>query len=682
MENASNALILRRPNGRLQACEPCRKRKLACDHTRPVCSRCRKRKQGESCVYVVLPSSSKPSGPRRSLPSPASPGQHSPPRNGTIRPLQVGPTIGPEVQVPTGRPGYLGFTSYCTVIEETENSLSRVQGPGSVTLHCGSAAQSPPDEPVEIMSPRIRDMCLIVLHNVPDAGRECTLSLYNGSDSWFLPVAQRLYHSLYDTFGHYFVPDRSVSKLEELARLLCVNTTRPFSDDESDPERWVSQFSGRNMRWEALGILSIFMDFAPTPDPGSVWKGSGSAGFDRASRTTSGSLHLCHELCKEFSAANSLVLCLSLRCTVVDSRIFGDADISVWRGSAERISLLTFLGFHAVAETDRNQACMSSEIKKRLFYSIYAVAMVVVAFTGRPPLLSGRFTSTPLPLDISDDDLFSKDNFAKAVKQLDDRGWNTDGRMHKATQIRARGLIAAISEEVLEIALSHKSTASIQTLLDLRARQLRMKSEFPHCLHYNPKDLENPKVPVETLGPRIFIQLEHLQNLFFIERLLLRYGHEDNGDLLSVSFDMVSLALSYWTHLDRLAPYRIDCEWLVMAYAVPAGGILCLELLKPTLHVRTHIDPIITRSAIIQKLSLLIGYLDWLGPSGPNGNPCSDAKSVIERVLNHTLNATSSIYDTSAAFEWDSSTQLDFNFDLLDTFDWNRPDVLSSQQSN
>lgn len=42
-------------NGRLQACEPCRKRKLACDHALPACSRCRKRDQVADCTYVSPP---------------------------------------------------------------------------------------------------------------------------------------------------------------------------------------------------------------------------------------------------------------------------------------------------------------------------------------------------------------------------------------------------------------------------------------------------------------------------------------------------------------------------------------------------------------------------------------------------------------------------------------------------
>ena len=120
-----------------------------------------------------------------------------------------------------------------------------------------------------------------------------------------------------------------------------------------------------------------------------------------------------------------------------------------------------------------------------------------------------------------------------------------------------------------------------------------------------------------------------------------------------------------------------------MEFAVPAGGILLMELLKPPSLASQHPGPgpqvpRVSRSNIVQKLSLLVGFLDWVNPSAPNGDLCSECKSVIQRVLDQTLNVVST--DRFAAPDpldsWDfPSTQLDFNFDLLDTYDWLRPDV-------
>lgn len=44
-----------RRNGKRQACEPCRKGKLACDHGSPFCGRCVRRKTTEKCIYHPAP---------------------------------------------------------------------------------------------------------------------------------------------------------------------------------------------------------------------------------------------------------------------------------------------------------------------------------------------------------------------------------------------------------------------------------------------------------------------------------------------------------------------------------------------------------------------------------------------------------------------------------------------------
>lgn len=112
-----------------------------------------------------------------------------------------------------------------------------------------------------------------------------------------------------------------------------------------------------------------------------------------------------------------------------------------------------------------------------------------------------------------------------------------------------------------------------------------------------------------------------------------------------------------------------------MAYAAPGGGVLCLELLRPTpTGDAQHPKP--SRSNIIQQLSLLVGFLSWVKASAPNADLCADCKVVIQRVLDHALNDTGAVSNALSVdiASWDASAQLDFNFDLMDTFDWLRPD--------
>lgn len=125
-----------------------------------------------------------------------------------------------------------------------------------------------------------------------------------------------------------------------------------------------------------------------------------------------------------------------------------------------------------------------------------------------------------------------------------------------------------------------------------------------------------------------------------------------------------------------------------MAYAAPAGGILCNELLHPTLHARPV--PGVTKARVVQQLSLLVGFLDWVNPTAPNGDLCTSTKAVVQHVLDHTLNHGGGPLDPANGgaqhgfdFPFDLGTDMGgfFSFDLLDTYDWLRPEALSSQQS-
>jgi len=124
----------------------------------------------------------------------------------------------------------------------------------------------------------------------------------------------------------------------------------------------------------------------------------------------------------------------------------------------------------------------------------------------------------------------------------------------------------------------------------------------------------------------------------------------------------------------------------VMAYAAPAGGILCQELLNPS--PPGNRPPEVSRSTIIQTLSLLVGFLGWVSPSAPGGDLCGTCKAIIQRVLDHTLNSeTGNTAPTVASthevglLDWDFS-DIEFGnyhqFDLLDTFDWIRADPMGS----
>lgn len=89
-----------------------------------------------------------------------------------------------------------------------------------------------------------------------------------------------------------------------------------------------------------------------------------------------------------------------------------------------------------------------------------------MSFTGRPPLLSRRFITTPLPLDLKDEYIFldQESMTQKATKTLDEHGWSIERGLYSSSIIRARCMAARVREEIVEVALGHESDSSANML--------------------------------------------------------------------------------------------------------------------------------------------------------------------------------------------------------------------------
>ncbi|GKT43044.1 thiamine repressible genes regulatory protein thi1 [Colletotrichum spaethianum] len=348
--------------------------------------------------------------------------------------------------------------------------------------------------------------------------------------------------------------------------------------------------------------------------------------------------------------------------------------------NGETVSLLTFLGLHVEQTKKPYKPTLASELRRRLLLKVFCIDKVVAAITGRPPALSRRYVLTPLPLDISDEVLAGDEKTtAKATSSLDAQGWNPDGALYSVTMWRARYRFMQIRDEIFEVALGAESSISGDAVRALKVKELKAAAELPIIMQFDESDIRNPKISGQILYIRLLMLLEHLQNLFFIERLLNR------RELLAVSYELTSATLLFWTNMDGLG-FHEDFQWLVMAYAAPGGGILCLELLQPAVTTNNTGVAVtdskgnpITRSSIVQVLSLLVGFLKWVGPQEVNGNICLGCRNIVQRVLDEALNMGPRSNPAVDGTEWDFPAQLDFNFDLLDTFEWMRPEFSWSE---
>lgn len=177
------------------------------------------------------------------------------------------------------------------------------------------------------------------------------------------------------------------------------------------------------------------------------------------------------------------------------------------------------------------------------------------------------------------------------------------------------------------------------------------------------------------ISAQLHLQVEHLQNLFFIERLLLETPSANMPQLVRISTEIVDLALVYWSNQNALESPHWETEWVIMCYGGPAAGILCKELLQPS--EVSQGSEAVSKSTIVQQLSKLIGILELVQPVTPNAKLRANIRDVIRMVVDHAsdwLPQTTVLPQHNAMEMMCDGINVNelFQFDLLNTFDWLR----------
>lgn len=262
--------LVTRRNGKTQACEPCRRRKVACDHGYPVCRRCRRRPNGETACYYASPDQEIRTG-ESSVAHKIVNGASFPEPWSVEASFQSNRHVGPEDRIwssPAARAplGFFGPTSFPAAYLETETNLS-TRGP-LVAAEALSDTYSPsiaaPPSPADIQAMVNMDqgasyLAVRVLQAIPE---KPTFNPFRSRtdviDEWVAGIAERLVMSTWETYGSYLRDRGNVLKLRELGSMICINTRKRINEDQDDSLAWVESFSGPNLRWEAVGIMFLY----------------------------------------------------------------------------------------------------------------------------------------------------------------------------------------------------------------------------------------------------------------------------------------------------------------------------------------------------------------------------------------------------------------------------------------
>ena len=314
--------VLKRRNGTQQACEPCRKAKIRCDHGSP-CGRCHRRMR--TCFYHPAPMTR------------SSPGQGTPkPNEVSLLDHAHSQYITPETSLAS--PPQETVKNSVFKKPHTPYSTTRFSAPFSENqASFGDALLDVLDEGVETYpktqspsdhSQHERDRMELgqrALHDFPTLKTCEALSRIIPSFS-MVHESPMIYHqclaSVWSQFGEHLQSPRTSSGLSKIVLELFENGKKHLQLEEN----WINWFGGPELRWEMIGILFTMFGLAfihgQEFDP--IFDLPEQQGRNR--HTAAAKMRQCSEICLKLcgDSVNDVVFTLMKNSGKLQSVIIGD----------------------------------------------------------------------------------------------------------------------------------------------------------------------------------------------------------------------------------------------------------------------------------------------------------------------------------------------------------------------
>ncbi|KAF2011491.1 hypothetical protein BU24DRAFT_426574 [Aaosphaeria arxii CBS 175.79] len=654
-----------RRNGKPASCEPCRKNKTRCDHTYPKCDRCHQRGIPEKCFYHPAPLTRKRDSPDADTQRPGAShssrvqkqrriSRRSPDTvlsdwESSILPT---PTVSQDdglndaVGEPAYRPGYLGPTSYEAILpryDESSQQQDRHMSDETEDIDERSSIQHPLTKAMRMT------MAMEVLRSLRHYELICILvrAYWKHCQAGIVPAPLCLtaLDGLRETVEKYDLTQKRPSA--ELINLALENTAKPL-DMPSDirAHDFYKLITGDNLRFEILGFL-----FATA---GRSWLWGISEPQLLANYTQKDRNQFCDEMLKSsttclilgtlISPANDCMIWTFHENVLYTMMMCGFTGPPAWRRLGELATQIFALGAHREQKNSKLPMFIL-ETRRRLFGGAYNIDKITSTFLGRPLRISKRHSDSKPPLDLSDDDLCSDPaTLARAIGNLDENGWNTQGRYHRASWIRLRYMSGQFREEILDFTLAKLDSNVEQQLLAISDRIRSSWDTVPLHLKYHSRCWDDEEFPYSVSLMLVVVYLTHFYNEFMIQKLIDHQPNAFNVALLQVSFDLLSNCLAIEKTRDRSYDVYRDFMQTVLVFGIPSASVLA-SALQEQHRTGQPFPPTISRATVIRKLSVLISHLEsashmdfsGLRRGDGNYNLCRKAAKSFTRVIDTVL---------------------------------------------
>lgn len=386
------------------------------------------------------------------------------------------------------------------------------------------------------------------------------------------PVFRIWLDDLWSEFGQILEESRP-DQLLNLSDLVWRNTRRPMKAHGSMSAReWAQLASGRNLRWEVVGILLSLVGRVAVnlSNWDSLFETIRDRYVDRATfaeRMRKASEY-CLCFCYESEVLNDVYICFMFEDLILVESLKGDAHWAAWQRTGEVCDAVIAMGLHQGNHPDANTPFFLAELRKKIFISAYGHDKVVATFLGRPPRLSHRYCKMDLPLDLSDDQLFSGGKeLEAAIAGLDSNGWNTSNQLCRTTWVRTWLQHCRIREDILEIALGSDEHDIIS-----QAEQVRVRMDQRHGSVPSPMMQVTPEqmFASDNFGGKwvnaIFLLHMHtgiVHTDFLLQRALISRLRTDTAQLIPISRRLLKLVLVAQSRRDFFTDFQGDLISLV-----------------------------------------------------------------------------------------------------------------------
>ncbi|KAE8136063.1 hypothetical protein BDV38DRAFT_294100 [Aspergillus pseudotamarii] len=542
---------------RLAACEACRKSKLACDHKRPACTRCRNANRIGMCVYRDAPFKRKrvqvssPSGVELAE-SPRSPDQ--PPASPSLR------------RHPYPNPGYLGLSSHVSIFNhiapdgDSGADISTATMPG-YSSESYELTQRGADALSQFLSTYPLKATISFVNfwlatgiNLALAGpfvEQCAESMNN-----LLPlVANKDGHLVY-------------------ARQLLQNSAKPLQfNHTSDLASFSAQFFNENARWETVGIFFAAVSRATIDVPyfPSLYLSEQQKYALRRSATKLSDYAL--EISLSLDCLNDLQLIFQYENFIVHSNVDGDQSYHSWRRLGDAIASTFALGYHENIENKPDLPPFLVELRKLASARLYSADKNIAIFLGRPPRMSKRFCHFQLSSSWTGFDSDSPEHITAALGGLQ------DAKASYKAETRWSALCASLKEEIMEMFCDNRKDTFIERASVLQEKAEAYWEALPPHFRLEGSLKQCTQNPFER-DFVVAVRLNHLHVLFLLRLLLLNTPAEPDMPITEVAQQMMSLVVEGILLRDQLVNSGTALVWRVAYYGLPAAGIILLAMLR------------------------------------------------------------------------------------------------------